>query len=182
MAELIAKTYSEALFDLAQEEQKRDALYEEIMVFLEALDESRELFQVMNHPGIPKEEKKQLIESILKETVSDTLTGFVILLVNNGRFSDMKEIFRYFIYQVKESKGIGTAWVTTAVELTDEQKQQVVDKLKDTTAYQSFEMHYIVEKEVIGGMVIRINDRIVDSSIRTKLEDIARKLKEIQLV
>ena len=78
-------------------------------------------------------------------------------------------------------KGIGVAYVTTVSGLSDAQKEQVVNKLLATTGYQQMEMHYQEDQSLIGGMVIRIGDRIVDSSIRTKLEELQKQLMKIQL-
>ena len=90
-------------------------------------------------------------------------------------------VFTYFIDEVKEYKNIGTAYVTSAMELSDAQKAAVEKRLLETTKYVKFEMHYDVDSELIGGMVIRIGDRVVDSSVRTKLYDLTRELSKIQL-
>ena len=82
---------------------------------------------------------------------------------------------------MKEYKNIGTAYVTSAVALTDEQKAAVEKRLLETTKYVQFEMHYSVDAELIGGMVIRIGDRVVDSSIKSKLYSLTRELSKIQL-
>ncbi len=181
MAKLVAKTYGDALFSLAQEDDKLDALYEEVLVLKAALEENNDLLKIMDHPKISKEDKIKLAEDMLKDQVSKELCGFVILLVTNGRFNDIEDVFEYFIHQVKEHKRIGVAYVETAVELTDEQKQQIVKKLLDTTDYESFEMVYAVDRTLIGGMVIRIKDRVVDSSIRAKLEDVRNNLMKVQV-
>ena len=68
-----------------------------------------------------------------------------------------------------------------ALLLSDEQKERVESRLRDTTDYVSFEITYNVDESLIGGMVIRIGDRVVDSSIKTKIDEIAKNLKKIQL-
>lgn len=73
------------------------------------------------------------------------------------------------------------AHVTSAVELKEEQKAQLVKKLLDTTGYVDVEMDYQVDPALIGGMVIRIKDRVVDSSIRTQLHELRRDLSKLQL-
>ena len=93
----------------------------------------------------------------------------------------MTDIFSYFVERVKETKKIGVACVTTAIELTASQKSAVESKLLETTAYKSMEMHYAVDQSIIGGMIIRINDRVVDSSVRTKLDGLKKQLLQIQL-
>lgn len=103
------------------------------------------------------------------------------IVVTKERYGSLKAIFAYFTELVRESEGMGTAYVSTAVELTKEQKQAVREKLLRTTSYQSFDVYYHVDPTLIGGMVIRVGDRVVDSSIRTKLEDMKKQLLNIQL-
>ena len=89
----------------------------------------------------------------------------------------MLSVFEYFSNLVKEEKKIGKADVTTAIVLTQAQKEKVEKKLLETTKYETFEMCYHVDETLIGGMVIRIGDRVVDSSIKTKLYDLSRQLR-----
>ena len=93
----------------------------------------------------------------------------------------MLSVFEYFIDLVKEEKKIGKAHVTTAIPLGDKQKEKVEQKLLDTTKYNSFEMDYSVDESLMGGMVIRIGDRVVDSSIKTKLYELTRDLRSVQV-
>ncbi len=181
MAKLVSKTYGDALFEIAQEEGRMDSFYEEAEGIRAVLKENTQISKLMNHPKIVREEKIQIIENIFKGRVSDELVGLMRMIVDKGHFAEMDQVLSYFITEVKESKHIGTAYVTTAVELSDEQKAQVTDKLIRTTNYVEFEMHYDVDAALIGGMVIRIKDRVVDSSIKTKLYDLSRELSKIQL-
>ena len=113
-----------------------------------------------------------------KQVKSINIPGFS---VDKGHFEQVDSVFTYFIDEVKEYKNIGTAYVTSAMELSDAQKAAVEKRLLETTKYVKFEMHYDVDSELIGGMVIRIGDRVVDSSVRTKLYDLTRELSKIQL-
>lgn len=181
MAKLVGKTYGEALFQLAVETNKLDALYDEARGVLKTVGENPGLKKLLNHPKITREEKISVIEHIFKGNVSDDMTGFLVIIVEKGRDSDLEEIFRYFIAAVMEYKNIGVAYVTTAVPLAGEQKKSVENRLLKVTQYVEFEMHYNVDESIIGGMVIRIGDRVVDSSIRTRLSNMAKELKQIQL-
>ncbi len=93
----------------------------------------------------------------------------------------MEGIFNFFTAKVKEYKNIGVAYVTTPLELSDAKKKQVEERLLETTSYVSFEMHYDIDPTLIGGMVIRIGDRVVDSSIRTKLYHLSKEMSNVQL-
>ena len=103
------------------------------------------------------------------------------LPVKKGHYNELDSVFVYFIDRVKEHKNIGTAYVTSAVELSEAQKAAVEKRLLETTKYVEFEMHFDVDATLIGGMKIRIGGRVVDSSIKNKLNDLTRELTKIQL-
>ena len=181
MAKLISKTYGDALFELALEEDKIDAYVEEVEGVTEVLKENEDLTKLLNHPKISKEEKIQVINSIFDGRVSKELLGLITMIVQKDRNSSMVEIFQYFIDRVKDYKNIGIAKVTSAIELSDAQKAAVEKKLLETTKYVEFEIDYTVDNSLIGGMVIRIGDRIVDNSIKTRLYELTKELSKIQL-
>lgn len=181
MAKLVSKTYGDALFELAVESGQMDEMLEESKGVLQVLSENNELSKLMNHPKIVKEEKIQIVEQIFKGRVRDEITGLMCMLVSKDHYGEMESVFTYFIDQVKEYKNIGTAYVTTPMPLKDSQKEQLTAKLLETTRYVAFEMHYSVDESLIGGMVIRIGDRVVDSSVKNKLQSLTRELSKIQL-
>lgn len=177
MAKLVSKTYGEALFDLALEDGTLTTIIEEVNIVKGAIAENPDLLKLLSHPKINKEEKISVIENIFKGRVSDSLVGFLVIIVQKDRYDDLDGIFEYFIAKVREYKNIGVASVTSAVELTEEQKKQVEQKLLQTTKYSQFELSFYVDKSLIGGLVIRIGDRVVDSSIKTKLQMLAKDLR-----
>lgn len=181
MAKLAAKAYGAALFELAVEENKVDLLFEEVKCVAELLEENKELSKIMKHPKIMKEEKLQITEDIFKGRVSNEVVGLFKTVVTKDRYEEISEILNYFISEVKEFKNIGVVRVESAVPLSKKQKEQVEDRLKKTTRYTQVEMHYHVCPELIGGMKIRIGDRVIDSSIQTKLEYLKKDLLKIQL-
>lgn len=181
MAKLVSKTYGEALFEIAMEQNRLRELMEEIQVIQKIIDENPEFQKLMKHPGIPKQEKLQVAETVFKGRVSDELEGLLEVVISKERYGDLPAIFAYFIDKVKEQQKIGIAYVTTAVELTAAQKAATEARLLETGGYRKMEMHYSVDAALIGGMVIRIGDRVVDSSIRTKLDGLTKQLLQIQL-
>lgn len=181
MAKLVSKTYGEALLGIAMEEKKEVSFLGEVEEIRKVLKENPDFDKMMLHPAIPKQEKLKCIERVFDGRVSDEITGFLKIVVQKERYRELPGIFQYFIDKVKEAQKIGIAYVTTAVELNNKQKKQVQDRLLATTDYRTMEMHYQVDKQIIGGMVIRIGDRVVDSSIRTRLDDLTKQLLQIQL-
>ena len=82
---------------------------------------------------------------------------------------------------MKEHKKIGVAYVSTATALTDAQKEKVMSRLLETTDFESFEMNYTVDETLLGGMVIRVGDRVVDTSIKNKLNSLSKQLSALQV-
>ena len=107
--------------------------------------------------------------------------GFLETVIEKGRQKELPKILDYFVNRVKEYKKIGIVTVTSAVELSAEQKAHTETKLLETTAFVSLEVTYSVDPAILGGLVIRIGDRVVDSSIRTRLGEIRRDLMKLQL-
>lgn len=177
----MSKTYGDALFEVAAEGGRLDEFYEEAKGILAILEGNEDLSRLMTHPQIVKEEKLQMLEEIFSGKITGEILGLMRMVVDKDHFGEIKSIFAYFIDAVKEYKHIGTAYVTSALDLSDLQKAAVEKKLLETTGYVKFEMHYETDAALIGGMIIRIGDRVVDSSIRTKLDRLSRELSKIQL-
>ncbi len=176
MAKQVDITYGNALFELALEEGKIDGLYEEVQTLIQLLNENIDLIKILEHPRIDKDEKKKIIEDTFGNRVSDEITGLMVMVVEKEHISNILDILNYFIKLVKKQKNIGVASVTSAVDLSDSQKAAIEQKLIETTAYDTMEIEYSVDKSLIGGLVIRIEDRVVDSSIKTKLEKLSKTL------
>ena len=181
MAKLISKTYGEALFELAVEEEKTDIILEEMEGMKNVFLENPEYLKFLNHPRIPVEEKVKTTEKIFADRVQKELVGFLSIVITKGRCEDLMDILEYFLDSAKEFKGIGVAYVTTPLELSQLQKDAVEQKLLATTNYQKMEMNFLIDEDLIGGMQIRIKDRVVDSSIRTKIAKMQQNLMQIQL-
>ena len=163
MAKLIEATYGDALFELAVEESRVDSLYDEAGAVIEAFNDNPEFGRLLNHPEVEKGEKEELINNIFSQFVSGDMTGLLIIMVSKDRQKKIVDTLEYFRKRVLEYKKIGIAYVSTAKPLTDEQKKAVAGKLLETTEYVDFQMNYTVDESLIGGMVIRIGDRVVDS-------------------
>lgn len=181
MAKLVSKTYGEALVELANEEDTALSMLEEIQSVREILKSNPDFSKLMLHPGIAKQEKLQIVDKVFKGRVSDSLTGLIRIIVENERFKELDSVFQYYIDKVKESQGIGVVYVTTPLELDEAEKAKVRTRILETTDYKTVEMNYKIDKSLIGGMIIQIGDRYVDSSIRNRLDDLTKELLQIQL-
>lgn len=181
MAKLVSKVYGDALFELALEKNMLDEVWSETQVLADVWNEDNGFADMMANPRIAKEEKIAFINEVFGGRASEVITGFLAILVEKGRTAEIISVLDYYSDKVREYKKIGVAYVTSAIELSDSQKLDVEKKLLEVTDYVDFEIDYVVDASLIGGMVIRIGDRILDSSIKQKLNSMSRSLSRLQL-
>ena len=126
MAKLVSKVYGEALFEAAVDHGNAIQLMNETAQLEKILEDNPDFDKLMKHPGIPKQEKLSMVEQVFRGRVSDDLTEFLKIVVTKERYGSLKAIFAYFTELVRESEKMGTAYVDTAVELTEAQKQDEI--------------------------------------------------------
>ncbi len=170
MAKLISKTYGDALFDVALEDGTMDALTEEVQTLSKVFKENEELSRFISHPKVSKTDKIQMIEHVFKGRFSDTLVGFLVLIIDKGRYQEIFSIMEYYMDRVREHKKIGVVWVTSALTLSKKQQEKIKQSLLATTQYNKLQIQYTVDKTILGGLIIRIKDRVVDNSIRSQIK------------
>ena len=102
MAKLVSKTYGDALFEVALEKNQLDEFLDEVKAAQTAIEENKELFKLMSHPKIVKEEKIKIITDIFTGKVSEELVGLLRMIVDKGHFEQVDSVFTYFIDEVKE--------------------------------------------------------------------------------
>lgn len=181
MAKLVSKVYGDALYEEAMEKNVLSDWFDEVQALEAIFRDNSDLVQFLNHPQIIKEEKIKVMENVFSGRISDGLMGFLVIVIEKGRQNDILPICDYFIERVKEYKKIGIVKVTSAVSLSDEQKARIEKRVLETTAYVSLETSYTVDPSLLGGLVIRIGDRVVDSSVKTHLEELKRDLLKLKM-
>lgn len=181
MAKLVSKTYADAMFSLALEENRLDEFLDASVQMLNILQENTDFLTLIRQPELSDAEKEKIIEEIFERKLPKEMIGLLVLLVQKHHADEMESVFSYFIRLAKQEKKIGKADVTTAVTLSEEKEKAILNRLLEVTSYERMEIRYTVDRELIGGMVIRIGDRRIDTSIRTKLEKISRDLRKIQV-
>lgn len=169
------------MFELALESGQVDSLFEEAKQMLGIVQTNEDLAKMMNHPKIVIEEKQKIIEAVFQGRASRELTGLLMMIIAKGHYQEFDGVLEYFISQVKEYKKIGTAYVISAMELSLMQKDAIRRKLLETTDYVQFEFIYENDPSLIGGIVIRIGDRVVDGSVKNKLARLTSELTKLKL-
>lgn len=187
MAKLVSTVYADALFDIVSENMQVDGSrqldenYADIILLIQLLKENSEFLKILNSPNIGREEKQTLLKEAFEKNLSKEVLGFLKIVVEKNRQEHLLDILYAFVEKYKELKKIGIVYIQSAVELSEMQKQEIYQKLLSTTKYHSLEIHYHVDKSIIGGLIIRIKNRVMDSSVRTKIYNIKKQLLNCQI-
>lgn len=174
MAQLVAKRYATALFELAKEQDAVVALENEIIVVKESF-RHLELEEFLGHPKISLSEKIKVLETSLADKISHDLMGLLVLIVKKGRHGNIHEIFDEVLARIDDHRGRVKAYISSSDALSSDQKEMIVHKLSKQTNKEIIPI-YDIDQSLIGGLVIRIGDRIVDNSIKGQLHTLSRQL------
>lgn len=180
MAKLVEGRYAQALFMAARESGQIDVYQKEVEDLLKILAKEEELTQFLLHPGVEKEEKKAVLTKVFSGRIADDMLCFLELVAEKGHWNEIERILNEFLDKVKEFAKIGVVYVQTAAELDEEQRAAVKKRILETTDYRSVELHITVKPDLIGGIIVRIKNRICDGSLQTRLETLSRELSKIQ--
>lgn len=176
MAKLVSKVYGDAYVSVVSEKNNLIDALEEIKLLKNILLENDEIIELLDSPKLDDEEKTAFIKGIFENHISVDSLGFLLTVIEKKRQAELLPIIDYVIDCIKELLLIGKATITTALELDDAKKERIVDELLKTSHYKSLEVEYVVDNSIIGGIVIRIGDRVVDSSVKTRIEKMRKML------
>ncbi len=178
MAKLVATTYSEALFDVAVETGKIEAFLEDLSGVVDSLKTYPEFFDLFKTPQISTDEKKEIIENVFGGKISGEVLNFLKIIMDKHRGNEIEAITKAYEERVYDHKGIEKATVVSAVPLSDAQMKAITEKLEKLTG-KSIEMTDKIDKTILGGVTVRIGDRIIDGSIRSRLTDVKEDLARL---
>lgn len=170
-------TYAEALFEAARERDELEKVLEELKEFETALEESEELRLFFYGSQIPEREKRRAIDA-LTEGMSLTTRNFLKVLSDNGREEIFEEILLRYEELVKEYLGKVEVAVTTAVELSEDQLNRMKERLGRSLEGREVILQTSVDPNILGGAVFRYGGRMVDSSVRGRLEGLREEMLE----
>ena len=153
MASRVDKIYGDAYISVKTDEDDLLEALEEAKAVKEILDSNTDFVNFLNHPQITKEEKMEAAKNVFDGRVSDDMTGFLMIIIKKGRFKEFDGIFTYIISNIKRQLGIGALHVTSAMPLSQEQKDKILKKVIASSEYQKLEVTYETDKDIIGGLI-----------------------------
>ncbi len=176
----MAGRYALALFELARDGEALDQVSANLKQFDAMVSESEDLRRLVRSPVFTAEEQgKALVALLAKAGISGLAAKFLQLVASKRRLFAVQQMVRDFGKLVDAHKGVTHAEVTAARPLDDAQLKSLKDALAQVSGGKSVEVELKVDPAIIGGLVVRLGSRMVDSSLRTKLNSIRTRMKEV---
>lgn len=174
----VAHRYAKSLLDLAQERNQQDEVRNDMTLILETIRESRDLDVLLHSPVIKVDKKEKILEALFGQHISELSIGFLRIMTSKGREGLLEEIAENYIQQIKIKKGILTAEVTTAAKADEATRADILAQLKKLNPDGEIEITENVDPELIGGFVIKVEDKMIDASVRTQLRKLRREFTD----
>lgn len=174
----VSGRYATALFELARDEKSVDAVKADLDKFAALLNESADLARLVRSPVFTADDQRKALGAVLaKAGISGVTANFLNVLTANRRLFAVSDVIRAFNALVAKFKGEASADVTVAEPLSDKNLDALKAALKSVTG-KDVALNVKVDPSIIGGLVVKLGSRMVDSSLRTKLNSIKHAMKE----
>jgi F-type H+-transporting ATPase subunit delta len=177
----IAQRYAKALHEAALNANQTDEVFADTQSLLGLRSEDRSFERFIESPQVLTEDKVRIIKQTLEGRVSKLVVDLLLLLVEKKRFMFIEEIMEAYRYLYEKEKGIVEVRTITAIPLEDALKDELIRKLEAQTK-KTIRIKPEVDPDIIGGMILVMEDNIIDGSIRFKLEQLKRRLGEARVV
>jgi F-type H+-transporting ATPase subunit delta len=172
--EEIAEVYARALFEAAKDHDVVDRIHDELGEFVDALEEDRDLRVFFFSPYFSSEEKKEGVSKVL-DGADERFVRFLELLAERHRMPVIFRIKRDYEALWAEEKRLLPVSVTSAVELDDSLVKEIGKRIEEQTG-REVELSSGVDPEVLGGLVVRVGNMVLDASVRARLEQLRKQV------
>lgn len=175
-----ARVYGGSLYDLAAEEQLTEAIKNDMQEIKQIFRDNPEYIKLLSEPSIKKDERTDLIEKAFGEGAQRYLVNFLKILCERNILGEVEGCFDEFTRRYNADHNIAVATVTSAIELSDQQKAALKDKLKATSG-KDIELVTKVDPTVVAGIKVELEGKQLDGTVSGRLDGISKALSEIKL-
>lgn len=173
---LSAKNYSKALVEMVRDNViSFEDLSKDLATVSEILETSQDLRLTLENPTVSEEVKSQIIEEVFKNEVHPQVVSFLKVLIDKNRFSEFTQIKADYEIKLDDVNKIQAVEITSAVELSEEYRERILQKLGEKLQ-KNIRPNWKVDENIIAGLIYRINDNVIDTSIKSKLDKLNKNL------
>lgn len=168
--------YAEALFRVVRAEGELDRVEDELFRFGKVLESSHELKQALSDQSMERAQRAKILDELLGDKVSEHTLGLLTFIVAQGRARQLPQILEELSALAAEARNSVVAEVRSATPLDEKQRTELASALSKATGKQ-VEVKVLVDPSVIGGIVAKIGDTVIDGTIRRRLEQIREQVR-----
>ena len=168
----VASRYAKSLLDLAVEKGVLAAVHEDMALLTKVIDENRQFELLLKNPIVQSDKKKSVMRALFTGKMHMMTGKFLEIISSKNRENHIPEIAKEFMSQYRAYKGISRAEIVSTFPLTPELRKRFIDVVAQISGNHQVELIEKVDPTLIGGYVLRVGDRQIDESIRTKLEEL----------
>jgi F-type H+-transporting ATPase subunit delta len=176
-----ARRYATALLELGKERNEVEAILDDMNFINNTMDDSRELVLFLGSPVIKYDEKQSALEELFGSEVEEATRLFLKLLARKQRVDILKQIAKGYIEAYNKYAGILEVKVSVARDLSDAQEKALHDKLEAITGKQ-IRLDIAIDEKLRGGMAVRIDDTVIDGTVKHKLQELEEQLLSTAIV
>jgi len=175
----LAGRYASALLDLADEQKALDQVSGDLQTLRSMIGESEDLRRLLGSPVITRDEQRRAMTALMEKAGVGQLTQrFVLVVVNNRRLFALRAMIEGYLAELARRRGEITAAVTSARTLSDAQQAALLDALRSAVG-SKVQLDLKVDPALIGGLVVKVGSRMIDSSLRSKLQRLQLAMKGV---
>jgi F-type H+-transporting ATPase subunit delta len=175
MSSRVAARYSKSLFELAVSQQRDELVYTEMNDLISIISGSPDLASLFRNPIVSASDKRKVSTEVFKD-FSESSKNFINLVIAKKREDELSEMAASYIRQYDAVNGLAKATVRSAIPLNENTLSKVRKYLQGAIGMENVQLENIIDASVIGGMVIRYEDRLLDLSVSKELQEIRKQL------
>lgn len=173
--DFVSKRYGSALFDTSKDYEKIEVILEQLRLLKKILDQNGDAYKILEHPNVSVAEKQGMIEELFSDIFDAEIISLMKLLVEKGRVDHLNGIIDSYEELYMSYCNIVKAYVTSAKQLTPVQKQKLVSQLARMIK-KTITVEYNIDETLLGGLLIKVEDKIIDATVKGKLESLKSEL------
>ena len=176
----VARKYATALYLSTKDKDIVTEIFEQLSEIQEIAQHDNNFLDFLKSPQVPESDKKEFVSSVFGSRVHPMIVQLFVVLIEKNRFAHFLEIIDEFDRKVEADRGIGRATVISAKELTDAEKQKLIEKLSKKMNLK-IQIETEIDPNMIGGVIVLTHNQIIDGSIRHGLDMIEQSLQKVRV-
>lgn len=174
----VSHRYAKSLLDLALEKGQLEQVNEDMRMVLETIRNNRDFAVLLRSPVVKTDKKQEILKAIFGGHIGVITAAFLDIITRKRREGELEAIAEAFVSQYKKHKQILTAVITTAQGLDEKLRAQVLEIVKQSASGKSVELVEKTDKALLGGFILRVGDKQVDSSVMRQIRNLERNFSE----